>query len=213
MKRLIWILPLLLLFGSCATRQQKAVKHLNKALALDSNVLQNVIVPVIIDTTIIHQDTIIVDTTIVVPEKSETSTLSRNEINKLLDSTETLNGKVKLLETELIKINLIKSKDGLIDIQTIIKEIKVPYKDTIPYIDTIPFYKEIKAPSVAPVTKVEVKKGYFYWTGVIVNALLVLYILLTFINTRQNGALGYMTGGIISKIKNLIVNLWQRFKK
>lgn len=213
MKKLLWILPLLFLISSCATRQQKAVKHLNKAIALDPNVLQHVIVPVIIDTTIIHQDTIILDTTIVIPEKSETSFLSRDKINKLLDSASILNSKVTLLETELIKINLSKSKDGLIDLETIIKESKFRYKDTIPYIDTIPYYQEIKAPSVAPVSKIIEVRGFFYWVGVGLVSIIALYLLLTFINTRQNGALGYLTGGLVSKVRNLIINLWQRFKK
>lgn len=191
----ILILIIALSISSCATRQQKAIKHLNKALSLDSTVLKHIIVPITIDTTIINNGVIVIDTIIKTPETKTGEKITPEKFESLVDSLKILNKEVTLLETEQLKLTLQRTKDGLIDVKGLLKPQYIPYKDTIPYIDTIPFHLQTKAPSVAPITKIVTKKGYFYNVGValhyilgIAGVLAVLYYVFYRRNSRNKGS-------------------------
>ena len=172
MRNIIIILLSSVFLIGCATRKERAVSHLNKALKLDSTVLKNVIVPIKIDTTIFRDKVLEIDTTIDLEESHESVAITEEEFNLMIDSIESLKEQVTLFETEKLKLTLSKTSDGLIDIRGLLKSRSISYKDTIPYIDTIRFEIEKDVDSVAPVTEIVYKKDFFHHVGVVTVYLL-----------------------------------------
>lgn len=183
------LLLIVFTISSCASKKERAVKHLNKAISLDASVLRNVTRPIVIDTTIVVRGELRIDTILVIPGTTVEQTITEKEFKNLTDSLDKSNDKLTLLESELLKVTLQRTKDGLLDIQGVLKERGLYYRDTISYIDTIPFYLDTIAPSVEPVTDVVYKKGYFYSVGVTVHyfvGLLSVMAILYYVFYKRN---------------------------
>lgn len=156
------ILYLILVFSitSCASVQERARHHLNKALTLDPNILSQVNSSIRVDTTIIVKDTIIT------PEKQTTLKIKKDSLKEALNID---SGITKLLvENNKLKIELTKSKEGWLDFLTTIKSDSISYEKEVP----LSIEKEVPVKVLAPT--VITKKGYFYYSGIVLNIFMIL---------------------------------------
>lgn len=165
MRKLLIFLILVLLISSCATKKERAVKHVHKALRLDPQVLTEFNTPIRLDTTIIRKDTIIT------PEKKIYLGVNKDSLRKAMEAE--LGVKTMLVENGKLKLELQQTKEGWFEFLATVKP------DTVPIIDTV--YLEIvtEVPVKGLVTTIT-KKGYFYYSGLIANFVggLLLLILL-----------------------------------
>lgn len=164
MRRQLLLLPILLLFllSSCSV-EQRAQRHLRRALALDPTILSTLDTKVKIDTTVVH------DTVVTV--KATVDTIKSN-----IDSIITVykaKGDAILLDNERLKVEL-KNVNGKSTIVTNIKEIKVPVHDTV----RVTLTKTI--PAIVVHERVYLH-GFFWWVGVISLSLIAIFVIIILI--------------------------------
>lgn len=167
MKILFLILISLVTLTSCSV-QQRAQRHLNRAIALDPTILSTLDTHVKIDTTVVH------DTTIVVPATTDS-------IKTNIDSIVTQykeKGQVTLLENNKLKVQLQNIK-GHPTVIVDTKEIRVPVHDTV----RVTLTKTIPAKVVHERVYLH---GFFWWVGIVCTGLLGIFVII-FLIIKPNG--------------------------
>ena len=160
--RNLLVIIIALTLTSCATRKERAVRHVNKALSLYPQVLTEFNTPIRLDTTIFITDTI------VTPEKKVFLPVNEDSIKRALEKK--LGVKTMLVENDKLKLELQKTKDGWFEFLATVKSDTIVVKDTV----RIEIIKEVP---VKGLERTVVKKGYWYYSGIFFNIFATLYIL------------------------------------
>lgn len=166
-KWLLKLIPLLIiiLLSSCSA-QQRAARKLKKAIELDPSIITTLDTKVKIDTTVVH------DTTVIVKERVDTAKVAIN-LDSIKEAYETHN-QALLFENDRLKVDIenVKGKPTIV-VQE--KQIKVPIHDTV----RVQIVKTVPATVVHDRIQV---KGFFYWAGVgfvsVVSVALIILIIL-----------------------------------
>lgn len=166
--RIVLVLLLVISLASCATKKERALKSFNKALSLDPDILSNINLPIRIDTQIVRH------VEIVTKEKIVNQSVNVDSLKKVLEGE--IGAQKVLLENSELKLELFKTKQGWLDFKATIK------KDTISVVDTVQVVIEKQLPAKA-LTKTVHVRGYFYYSGIILN--LISLIVLTLIIWRM----------------------------
>lgn len=161
MKNLLILLLLTLLISSCATKKQRAIKHINKALKLDSQVLSEFNTSIRLDTTII------INEQIVTPERKIFISMNEDSLRRVLELE--LGVKTILLENGKMKLELERTKNGWFNFLATVKP------DTIYFSDTVKVEIEKQVPVKGLIVERQ-KKGYFYYCGILFNIIGGIFI-------------------------------------
>lgn len=161
MKQIVLLISLLLLLGSCATKRERAVRHINKALTLDPNVLTKFNLPIRIDTNIV------INKQYVTPEKKIYLKANEDSIRRALEAK--LGVKTLLVENEKLKLEIQKTKDGWYEFLATVKPDTVTIRDTV-------FLEIEKEIPVSGLVREVPKRGYLYYCGWLLHLLIVLFV-------------------------------------
>jgi hypothetical protein len=166
MRVVLYILCIFTLLG-CATKRERAHRHIDKAIALYPKILNEISTPIKIDTQIIYQKEIIIE------ERVDSSKqYTKIDLQRILDSlgrSKDRNTQV-ILENERLKVELRKTAEGWYDF------VGTSKPDTIEIFDTVRIEILREIPVKVLEQKVEYKKGYFYWTGVMFNLFMIIAV-------------------------------------
>lgn len=161
MKKVIILVLLAILISGCATTHQRAVKHVNKALRLDPQVLSEFNSPIRLDTTIVINEQIIT------PERKIYVGINEDSLRKVLEMQ--LGVKKMLVENDKLRVELERTKDGWFNFLATVKPDTLYFRDTI----EIEIIKEVP---VKGLIREVPSKGYFYYCGILLNILGAIFI-------------------------------------
>lgn len=177
MMKMKWLILLLIAvsLSSCATKRQRAVHHLNRAIELDPQVLQTLNSPIRIDTQVIVKKEIIREKVV-----DSTGLYTQEDINSLIRELNKNAGDTlaTLLENSKLKLELQKTKEGWLQFKSTIKPDTIHWKDTV----RINIIKEVPITNQAP--HIVKDRGYLYWSGLFAHILLVLFVLWKILSKR-----------------------------
>lgn len=165
MKQIIVTLLTLITLSSCSV-QQRAQRHLNRAIALDPTILSKLDTQVKIDTLVVRDTTVIV--------KARVDTIQSNIDSIITQYKE--KGSATLLENDRLKVQLQNLKGHpTVIVQN--KEIKIPIHDTV----RITVTKTVPASIVHERQEV---KGFFYYTGMVFIGSVAIFAIIIIILNR-----------------------------
>lgn len=160
-KHLLLILLLVLILASCKTRQERAVKLFDKAVALHPDLLGTIGTRVVIDTLFLYKDTLFI------PADTTVFAIKLDSLRK--------EGKILLFENDKLKVEIERVK--VVDDKGVVSYREkgiVTNKEKLIYRDVeVPVYitKTIPARIINKpyeVIKIVKQKDIFWWTGLIV---------------------------------------------